>query len=62
MFRFAHIHYLFILALIPVLTVLLVLFLVWRKKALNRFGEFHLLADKDMNWMTISNFGVKAYF
>jgi len=43
MFRFAHIHYLFILALIPVLTVLLVLFLVWRKKALNRFGEFHLL-------------------
>lgn len=25
-------------------------------------GEFHLLADKDMNWMTISEIGVKAYF
>ncbi len=26
------------------------------------FGEFHLLADSDMNWMTISKFGAKAYF
>ena len=26
------------------------------------FGEFHLLADKDMNWMTISKLGVKVYF
>jgi Ca-activated chloride channel family protein len=31
------------LALIPVFIVLLVLFLVWRKKALNRFGEFSLI-------------------
>jgi Ca-activated chloride channel family protein len=31
------------LALIPAFTVLLVLFLVWRKKALNRFGEFNLI-------------------
>ncbi|TRZ76951.1 MAG: VWA domain-containing protein [Bacteroidetes bacterium] len=43
MFRFAHISFLYLLALIPVFTVLLVLFLVWRKKALNRFGEFHLI-------------------
>ncbi len=43
MFRFAHISFLYLLALIPVLSVLLVLFLVWRKKALNRFGEFHLI-------------------
>ncbi len=25
-------------------------------------GEFHLLADSHMNWMTISKFGVKVYF
>jgi len=43
MFRFAHINFLYLLALIPVLTVLLVLFLVWRKKALQRFGEFPLI-------------------
>ena len=43
MFRFAHISFFYLLALIPVLSVLLVLFLVWRKKALNRFGEFHLI-------------------
>jgi Ca-activated chloride channel homolog len=43
MFRFAHISFLYLLALIPVFSVLLVLFLVWRKKALNRFGEFHLI-------------------
>lgn len=43
MFRFANISFLYLLALIPVFMVLLVLFLVWRKKALNRFGEFHLI-------------------
>lgn len=43
MFRFAHISFLYLLALIPVFTVLLVLFLVWRKKALERFGEFPLI-------------------
>jgi len=43
MFRFAHISFLYFLALIPVFSVLLILFLVWRKKALNRFGEFHLI-------------------
>jgi Ca-activated chloride channel homolog len=41
--RFAHINYLWFLALIPALTVLLVLFLIWRKQALNRFGEFSLV-------------------
>ena len=43
MIRFAHITFLYFLVLIPVLTVLLVLFLIWRKKALNRFGESHLI-------------------
>jgi Ca-activated chloride channel homolog len=43
MIRFAHTYYLYLLALIPLLTVLLALFLIWRKKALARFGEFHLV-------------------
>ena len=43
MFRFAHIHYLYLLALIPAFTAILVLYLLWRKKALDRFGEFHLV-------------------
>jgi Ca-activated chloride channel family protein len=43
MIRFAHLSFLYLLALIPVFTVLLVMFLVWRRKALARFGEFHLI-------------------
>jgi Ca-activated chloride channel family protein len=43
MFRLAHTNFLYLLVLIPVFTVLLVLFLVWRKKALNRFGEYDLV-------------------
>ena len=43
MYRLAHSNFLYFLALIPVFTALLVLFLVWRKKALNRFGEFNLI-------------------
>ena len=40
MFRFAHTYYFYLLALIPVFTVLLVLFLVWKKKAMNRYGDW----------------------
>ncbi|MCX6245354.1 MAG: VWA domain-containing protein [Bacteroidetes bacterium] len=43
MFRFANTYYLYLLILIPALTVLLVLYLVWRKKALNRYGDFQLV-------------------
>jgi len=43
MLRLAHTSFLYLLLLIPVFTAVLVLFLVWRKKALNRFGEFHLI-------------------
>lgn len=43
MFRLAHSSFLYLLVLIPVFTILLVLFLIWRKKALNRFGEFSLI-------------------
>jgi len=43
MLRFAHTYYLYLLLLVPFLTVLLVLYLIWRKKALNRYGEFQLV-------------------
>jgi Ca-activated chloride channel family protein len=39
MFRFAHIYYFYLLLAIPFLTGLFVLFMIWRKKALSRFGE-----------------------
>jgi len=43
MIRFAHIGFLYLLALIPLLTVVLVYFLIWRKRSLERFGEFTII-------------------
>ena len=43
MFRFAHSNFFYFLLLIPLFTALLVLFLLWRKKALQRFGEYPLI-------------------
>ena len=43
MFRFAHSIFFYLLLLIPALTVLFVLFLIWRKKSLRRFGEYPLI-------------------
>jgi len=39
MFRFAHIYYFYLLLLIPLFVTVFILFLVWRNKALNRFGN-----------------------
>jgi Ca-activated chloride channel homolog len=39
MFRFAHIYYLYLLLLIPVFAGVFVLFLLWRRKALTKFGN-----------------------
>lgn len=39
MFRFAHTYYFYLTALIPVFTVLLVLFLLWKKRTLDRYGD-----------------------
>jgi Ca-activated chloride channel family protein len=39
MFRFSHNEYFWLLTVIPALTLLLILFLLWRKKALNRYGD-----------------------
>jgi Ca-activated chloride channel family protein len=39
MFRFAHTYYFYLLLLIPLFVAAFILFLVWRRKALNRFGN-----------------------
>jgi Ca-activated chloride channel family protein len=39
MFRFAHTYYFYLLLLIPFFVAVFILFLIWRKKALNRFGN-----------------------
>ena len=50
MFRFAQIDYFYLLALIPVFTALVIWLFVWRKKALQRYGQLsvisRLLPDK----------------
>ena len=38
MFRFAYTYYFYLLLLIPLFIAVFILFLVWRRKALNRFG------------------------
>lgn len=40
MFRFAHIHYFYLLAVIPVLTAALILFLLWKRRTLARYGDW----------------------
>ncbi|MGE5424742.1 MAG: vWA domain-containing protein [Syntrophothermus sp.] len=43
MFRIAHPYLLYLLALIPVFIVIFISYLIWRKKALNRYGHFHVI-------------------
>ena len=43
MFRFAHIAYFYLLALIPVLAALLVFFLIWKKKTLAKYGDWSVI-------------------
>jgi len=45
MFRFAHIDYIYLLALIPVFILFLVWLLVWKKRALQRFGELSVISQ-----------------
>ncbi len=45
MFRFAHINFFYLLALIPLLTVFFMLFLHWRKKALVRYGDWNMISQ-----------------
>ncbi|MCX6304719.1 MAG: VWA domain-containing protein [Bacteroidetes bacterium] len=43
MFRFAHIYYFYLLAVIPVLAGLLVLFLLWKKRTLATYGDWNVI-------------------
>jgi Ca-activated chloride channel family protein len=43
MFKFAHAYYFYLLAVIPVFAVLLVLFLLWKKRTLARYGEWQVI-------------------
>jgi Ca-activated chloride channel family protein len=43
LFRFAHIYYFYLLAVIPVLAVLLVLFLLWKKRTLAKYGDWNVI-------------------
>jgi Ca-activated chloride channel family protein len=43
LFRFAHIYYFYFLAIIPVLAGLLVLFLLWKKRTLARYGDWNVI-------------------
>lgn len=43
MFRFAHTYYFYLLALIPLFTVMLIFFLVWKKKTLTKYGEWDVI-------------------
>ncbi|MBN1199253.1 MAG: VWA domain-containing protein [Bacteroidales bacterium] len=45
MFRFAHIDYLYLLALIPVFIGFFIWLIVWKKKALQRFGELPVIGQ-----------------
>ena len=43
MFRFAHIYYFYLLAVIPVLAGLLALFLWWKKRTLTNYGDWNVI-------------------
>jgi Ca-activated chloride channel family protein len=45
MFRFEHIEYLYILLLIPFFSTLFILLMIWKKKAIRRFGEWDVIAQ-----------------
>ena len=44
MFRFAHSHFFYLYLLIPVFTALVILFLIWRKRSLEKFGDHQLIS------------------
>jgi len=43
LFRFAHIYYFYLLALIPAYAGLFVLFLLWKKKTLSKYGDWAVI-------------------
>ncbi|NTV84184.1 MAG: VWA domain-containing protein [Bacteroidales bacterium] len=45
MFRFEHIEYLYALLLIPFFSVLFILYSIWKKRAVRRFGDWEVIAQ-----------------
>jgi Ca-activated chloride channel homolog len=45
MFRFEHIDYLYALLLIPLLSVLFVIYLIWKKRAAKNFGDWDVISQ-----------------
>jgi Ca-activated chloride channel family protein len=43
LFKFAHIYYFYLLALIPFFIALLVFFLIWKKRAISRYGDLTVI-------------------
>jgi len=44
MFRFEHIEYLYALLLIPLFSTLFILYMIWKKRAIRRFGDWDVVA------------------
>ena len=44
MFRFAHIEYVYLLALIPVFILFFIWLMIWKRKALQRFGDLSVIS------------------
>jgi len=45
MFRFEHIEYLYALVLIPFFSLLFILYRLWKKRALRRFGDWEIISE-----------------
>jgi Ca-activated chloride channel homolog len=45
MFRFEHIDYLYALLLIPFFSVLFIMMMIWKKRAIRKFGEWAVIAQ-----------------
>jgi len=52
MFRFEHIEYLYALMLIPFFIALFILYLMWKRRALKRFGEWEVISHL-MPWHSV---------
>ena len=53
MLKYEHIEFLYLLVIIPVLLLLFVLAMKWRRKALNNFGEYRLVKKVDANGLQL---------
>lgn len=45
MYRFEHIQYLYTLLLIPAFSILFILYMIWKKRAARKFGDFEVVSQ-----------------